>query len=117
MNFLQVGFIHTLFPNALILHIIRDPMYVVFSCSKVEIFKAQDFHLTSDFRTLAIIYASYRKTFHKKKHAVNNYSNTQVRKGVYKTAIKAWKKYEKQMQALRTYLAEFLADLRTVTKS
>ncbi len=32
--------------------------------------------------------------FHKKKHAVNTLSTTQVRKGVYSNHLKGWKRYE-----------------------
>jgi len=32
--------------------------------------------------------------FHKKKHAVNTLSTTQVRKGVYSHHLKGWKRYE-----------------------
>jgi hypothetical protein len=38
--------------------------------------------------------------FHKKKHAVNTLSTNQVRKGIYKDAIKAWKKYEPHLLPL-----------------
>jgi hypothetical protein len=38
--------------------------------------------------------------FHKKKHAVNTLSTTQVRQGIYKHSMEAWKKYEKQLQPL-----------------
>ena len=31
--------------------------------------------------------------FHKKKHAVNTLSTTQVRKGVYKDSIQSWRRY------------------------
>lgn len=33
-NYRNVGFIHLLFPNAIILHTVRDPMDVLFSCYK-----------------------------------------------------------------------------------
>ena len=38
--------------------------------------------------------------FHKKKHAVNTLSTTQVRKGIYKNSLKSWMKYEQQLQPL-----------------
>lgn len=39
--------------------------------------------------------------FHKKKHAVNTLSTTQVRKGVYSHHLKGWKRYE-------TFLGELI---------
>ena len=38
--------------------------------------------------------------FHKKKHAVNTLSTTQVRKGIYKHSLQSWRKYEQQLQPL-----------------
>jgi Sulfotransferase family len=38
--------------------------------------------------------------FHKQKHAVNTYSSTQVRKGVYRTGMQFWKRYEKELAPL-----------------
>jgi tetratricopeptide (TPR) repeat protein len=38
--------------------------------------------------------------FHKKKHAVNTLSSTQVRKGVYTDSLKSWMRYEEQLQPL-----------------
>lgn len=38
--------------------------------------------------------------FHKKKHAVNTLSSTQVRKGVYKDSLKAWMRYKDQLGEL-----------------
>jgi hypothetical protein len=38
--------------------------------------------------------------FHKKKQAVNTLSTTQVRKGVYRDSLQAWRKYEEQLQPL-----------------
>ena len=39
-------------------------------------------------------------SFHKKKHAVNTLSTTQVRKGIYKDSLQSWRKYEEQLQPL-----------------
>jgi len=44
--------------------------------------------------------------FHKKKHAVNTLSTTQVRKGIYTDAVKAWMRYEKQLEPLVTLLGD-----------
>lgn len=38
--------------------------------------------------------------FHKKKHAVNTLSTTQVRKGVYSHHLKGWKQYEPYLSKL-----------------
>ena len=39
-------------------------------------------------------------SFHKKKHAVNSLSTTQVRKGVYKDSLQSWRKYEDYLHPL-----------------
>lgn len=143
-NYFNVGFIHMLFPNALILHVARNPMDVLWSAFKHE-FPPGGLDYTSEFEGLALMYRSYRAVidhwddvlpgrithiryedmvndmpgmakaiikatglpwdegvleFHKKKHAVNTLSTTQVRKGVYKHSMEAWKKYEKQLKPL-----------------
>jgi hypothetical protein len=52
--------------------------------------------------------------FHKKKHAVNTLSSTQVRKGVYKDSLKAWKRYETQLQPLVELIGDHVKyDLKT----
>ncbi len=143
-NYFNVGFIHMLFPNALILHVARNPMDVLWSAYKHE-FPAGGLDYTSEFESLASMYHMYREiirhwdqalpgrvthvryedmvhdmpgiakaiieatglpwdesvlSFHKKKHAVNTLSTTQVRQGVYKHGLEAWKKYETQLQPL-----------------
>jgi len=137
-NYMNVGFIHLLFPNALILHVAREPMDTIFSAFKHD-FPPGGFDYTSEFSGLAQLYHSYRDVmehwdkvlpgrvthvryedmatdlpniapkiieaagvpwdptvldFHKKKHAVNTLSTTQVRKGVYSHHFKGWKRYE-----------------------
>lgn len=174
-NYYNIGFIHMLFPNALILHVIREPMDTIFSAYKHE-FPPGTLDYTSDFSSLAELYhryvrcyyfrwlscaslslqltppvfshdnvRSYRDLmdhwdkelpgrvthvryedlvhdmpgmaksiieatglewhddvleFHKKKHAVNTLSTTQVRKGIYKHSLQAWRKYENELQPL-----------------
>jgi Flp pilus assembly protein TadD, contains TPR repeats len=58
-NYLNVGFIHMLFPKALILHISREPMDALFSCFKHD-FPPGNLDYTSDFESLAQIYRNYR---------------------------------------------------------
>jgi tetratricopeptide (TPR) repeat protein len=143
-NYYNVGFIHMLFPKALILHVAREPMDTVFSAYKHE-FPAGTLDYTSDFAPLAELYHAYRDLmehwdkelpgrvthvryedmvndmpgvakkiieatgltwddsvldFHKKKQAVNTLSTTQVRKGVYKDSLQAWKRYENHLAPL-----------------
>lgn len=143
-NYFNVGFIHMLFPNALILHVARNPMDVLWSAYKHE-FPAGGLDYTSEFKSLANMYHMYREvithwdqalpgrvthiryedmvhdmpgmakaiieatglpwddgvlSFHEKKQAVNTLSTTQVRKGIYKDSLEAWKMYESQLQPL-----------------
>ena len=44
--------------------------------------------------------------FHKKKHAVNTLSTTQVRKGVYKDSLQAWRRYESHLGPLLKLIGE-----------
>ena len=157
-NYFNVGFIHMLFPNALILHVARNPMDVLWSAYKHE-FPPGGLDYTSDFQGLAGMYQSYRDImthwdtvlpgrithiryedmvndmpgmarsiidatglpwddtvleFHKKKHAVNTLSTTQVRKGVYKHGMEAWGKYEKQIKPLAKLVGKYVDwDLKT----
>jgi tetratricopeptide (TPR) repeat protein len=143
-NYYNVGFIHMLFPNALILHVAREPMDTIFSAYKHE-FPPGTLDYTSEFTALAELYHAYRDLmehwdrevpgrvthilyedmvndmpgvakkiieatgldwddsvldFHKKKQAVNTLSTTQVRKGVYKDSLQAWKRYETHLEPL-----------------
>jgi len=143
-NYYNVGFIQMIYPNALILHVAREPMDTIFSAYKHE-FPPGTLDYTSDYDGLAELYDTYRDVmehwdrvlpgrithiryedmvqdfegvaraiiqaaglqwddsvleFHKKKHAVNTMSSTQVRKGIYKDSLKAWKRYEKELQPL-----------------
>lgn len=58
-NYYNLGFIHMIWPNALVLHVVRDPMDTVFSAYKHE-FPAGSLDYTSDFRSLAELYQGYR---------------------------------------------------------
>jgi Sulfotransferase family len=143
-NYYNIGFIQLLYPNALILHVAREPMDSIFSAFKHE-FPPGTLDYTSDFTGLAELYHTYRDVmehwddvlpgrithiryedmvkdfegtaraiikaanlpwddsvlqFHKKKHAVNTLSSTQVRKGVYTDSLKSWLRYEEQLQPL-----------------
>lgn len=58
-NYYNVGFIHMLFPNALILHVAREPMDTIFSAYKHE-FPPGPLDYTSSFDSLAELYHGYR---------------------------------------------------------
>jgi len=58
-NYLNIGFIHMLFPRALILHVAREPMDTIFSAYKHE-FPPGTLDYTSDFPSLAQLYQNYR---------------------------------------------------------
>jgi hypothetical protein len=157
----NVGYIHALFPHALILHVVRNPMDSVFSSYKHDfnVIDTQPDGSTKnldnmcEFDSLATVYKAYRESmtlwekvlppgrifhiryeemvddlegvakavikaagldwhdsvldFHKKKQAVNTFSSTQVRKGIYSSAIEAWKKYESQLQPLKDLLGPY----------
>lgn len=161
-NYYNVGFIHMLFPNALILHVAREPMDTIFSAFKHE-FPPGTLDYTSEFSSLTQLYHSYRDiiehwdkvlpgrvthvryedmvhdmpgmakaiidaaglpwadevlAFHKKKHAVNTLSTTQVRKGVYKHSLQAWKRYEEPLQPLVKMVGDRVNwDLKTTLSS
>lgn len=59
-NYMNVGFIHMLFPNALILHVAREPMDTIFSAFKHD-FPPGGLDYTADFAGLAQLYLSYRE--------------------------------------------------------
>lgn len=58
-NYYNVGFIQLLYPNALILHVAREPMDSIFSAYKHE-FPAGTLDYTSDYVGLAELYHTYR---------------------------------------------------------
>ena len=157
-NYYNIGFIHMLYPNALILHVAREPMDSLFSAYKHE-FPPGTLDYTSEFKSLAELYVAYRELmdhwdrvlpgrvthvryedmvhdmpsvaqaiiratglpwdesvldFHKKKHAVNTLSTTQVRKGIYKDSLLSWTKYEHQLLPLRDLIGDrFTYELKT----
>jgi hypothetical protein len=143
-NYYNIGFIQLLYPNALILHVAREPMDTIFSAFKHE-FPPGTLDYTSDYAGLSELYHCYRDMiyhwdkvlpgrithiryedlvkdfegvahavinatglpwddsvlqFHKKKHAVNTLSSTQVRKGIYTSSLKSWMRYENELQPL-----------------
>jgi tetratricopeptide (TPR) repeat protein len=143
-NYFNVGFIHMLYPRALILHVMREPMDTLWSAHKHE-FASGALEYTADLTALTEMYRAYRAVmehwdhvlpgrikhiryedlvndmsgmaraiiaatglpwdedvldFHKKQHFVNTMSSTQVRKKVYKSGMKAWKRYEAELQPL-----------------
>jgi len=149
-NYKNVGFIHMLFPNALIFHVSREPMDTLFSAYKHD-FPPGSIDYTSEIKSLAHMYCGYRDImdhwdrvlpgrvihiryedmvhdlpgiakaiisttgllwdpgvldFHKKKHAVNTHSTTQVRKGVFKSGIQSWRRYQNHLQPLRELVGE-----------
>lgn len=151
-NYMNIGFIHLLFPHALILHVAREPMDTLFSAYKHD-FPPGGLDYTSSFPSLTVLYQSYRDVmthwdkvlpgrvthvryedmvadmpgmaraivdaaglewdpevlnFHRKKHAVNTLSTTQVRKGVYKSALQAWRKYEDQLKPLSRMAGDYV---------
>eukprot|EP01083_Nonionella_stella_P012433 35289_1 len=153
-NVSNVGFIHMLYPNALILHVAREPMDTIFSAYKHE-FPPGGLDYTCEFESLAKLYNHYRDlmehwdkvlpgrvthvkyedmvhdmprlaksvidatgldwdddvlNFHKKKHAVNTLSTTQVRKGIYKDSLQSWKRYEHDLAPLREMIGTYAAN-------
>lgn len=157
-NYYNIGFIHMLFPRAMILHVVREPLDTLWSAYKHE-FPAGTLDYTSDFSSLVDLYDGYRNLmdhwdkelpgrvthvkyedivhdmpgvarkiiaaaslewddslleFHKIKKGVNTLSTTQVRKGVYKHSLQAWKKYESYLSPLIKLLGDKVAyDINT----
>ncbi|GKZ00043.1 hypothetical protein MPSEU_000957700 [Mayamaea pseudoterrestris] len=58
-NYYNVGFIHMLYPKAVILHVFREPMDTIFSAYKHE-FPPGTLDYTSEFDALAELYHAYR---------------------------------------------------------
>jgi hypothetical protein len=59
-NYMNVGFIHMVFPEALILHVAREPMDTIFSAYKHD-FPTGHLDYLSDFEGLSTIYGGYRQ--------------------------------------------------------
>ena len=151
-NAMNVGFIHLLFPKAVILHVAREPLDTLFSAYKHDFPASGLYTYSSDFVSLAHMYRGYRDimhhwdqvlpgrvthvkyedmvhdmpgmadaiiseiglpwddgvlNFHKKKHAVNTMSSTQVRKGVYKDSLQSWRKYENHLELFAKSLGTY----------
>jgi len=60
MNYVNIGFIHLLYPNALILHVSREPMDTIWSAFKHD-FPPGDLDHTSDFQSLAHMFKCYKE--------------------------------------------------------
>ena len=60
-NYMNIGLIQMLYPNALILHVIREPMDTIFSCFKHD-FPADRLAYTGNSEALAELYNTYRDT-------------------------------------------------------
>jgi len=58
-NYMNVGFINMLFPDALILHVVREPMDTIFSAYKHD-FPPSALDYTCQFPALSELYLSYR---------------------------------------------------------
>jgi hypothetical protein len=63
-NYKNLALIHLIFPNAVILHTVRDPMDTLFSCYKTK-FNRMDKHVYAlDLKHLTLEYAIYLKIMH-----------------------------------------------------
>lgn len=63
LNYRHIGLIHLLFPNALILHTMRDPMDTLLSCFKIK-FASNTTSWTLDMDSLVHEYILYLETMH-----------------------------------------------------
>ena len=59
-NAMNIGFIHLLFPKAVILHVAREPMDTLFSAYKHDFPASGLYTYSSDFKSLAHMYRGYR---------------------------------------------------------
>lgn len=57
-NYMNIGIIHLLFPNAIILHVVRDPLDTLLSCYSKR-FGTSELSWTMDIHNLVAEYASY----------------------------------------------------------
>ncbi len=143
INFRHVGLIMLMFPNAKIIHTVRDPIDTCLSCYFQNFSKGQEYSFALE--DLAEVYLGYKRImqhwkktfpgrihdihyedlvsdqeksskallafcglpweegcldFHKTRRGVVTASKFQVRKPIYNTSVKRWKRYEKQLQPL-----------------
>jgi len=143
LNFKHIGLIMLMFPNAKIIHTIRDPLDTCLSCFFQNFSKGQEYSF--NLADLADFYNGYNKImrhwksifpgrihdvhyediiadqekssrillefcglpweenclgFHKTERDVATASKFQVRKPIYNTSVKRWKRYEKHLQPL-----------------
>nr|WP_028914260.1 sulfotransferase [Pseudorhodobacter ferrugineus] len=149
-NFVFLGAIHALMPNAKIIHMVRDPVDTCLSCF-TRLFDKAQYH-SYDQIELGTYYNNYRRLMshwrdvlpkdafmdvryenivedfepnvraliewcnldwneacmspHKTKRSVRTASVTQVREPIYKTSVKKWKAYQKQLQPLLNTLGD-----------
>jgi len=144
-NFLRIGFIKAILPNARIIHCTRDPMDNCLSLFKnyfsIGHYYSYDMTELGQYYNLYLNLMEYwKKTlpgfiydlsyeqlvadqehqirqllaychlpwdeacldFHKTRRKVRTASNAQVRRPIYKDSVELWKRYEKQLQPLRT---------------
>ncbi|MFC1684088.1 sulfotransferase [Pseudomonadota bacterium] len=143
LNFRHIGLILLMFPNAKIIHTVRDPLDTCLSCFFQNFTKGQEY--SCNLTNLADFYNGYKRimqhwesvfpgriheihyeniiadqeqnsrallefcslpweegclSFHETKREVTTASKFQVRRPIYKTSVKRWKNYEKQLQPL-----------------
>lgn len=150
-NMIFVGLIHAAFPNAKIIHCLRNPIDTCLSCYQQSFspnvaftfdltelghyFKASSqlaMHWKSVLPSSAYAEVHYEdvvedmeseirrilsfcglewedncRNYHNLNRAVKTASINQVRKPIYKTSIKKWKRYENQLAPLISALGEF----------
>lgn len=155
VNYQFIPYIHLLFPNAIIINVVREPMDVLFSNYRLDLSSVIPGEgrtdATSDFKELSDYYKMFRRVmrawdevlpdrvthiryddlvndsenvirslldmlglewnpemlkFHERKLAIFTPSNNQVRKPMYKDSIQRWKKYEEQLQPLKTLIGD-----------
>lgn len=146
-NFIFIGLIQLLFPNARIIHCVRDPMAIGLSIFKhffvskhnyaysleeiglhyryyqdlmlywkglfgdkiydiqyEKLIHNQEVESKKLISYLGLEWDSQCLSFYQTKRIVKTASATQVRKPIYQDAIQRWKKYEKELEPLRTIL-------------
>ena len=133
-NYMTIGFVHMLYPDALILHIAREPMDTVFSSFKHE-FPPGKLDYTSDMESLAHMYRNYREIMdhwdehlagqvthiryedivHDKRlewqkvlnfHKKKHAVNTHSPNQVRKDSLQTWKRHASHLQPLVRFLGK-----------